>query len=302
MARPSGFSPVLLALLAIGLAGGAAASFVVSSSQPYAHGGSLSNFLVSPTVLIVILLFPLVAGYGSILFLRARGGRMPIPPALVIFAGLLIAALLLFALLTYAPQNGGTLFGPGSGSGSGPGSPPPNNTNPNSTPSNGTGVATPLVPNLPLPSWLVLVVIAVIALAAIGIGLPAARSLSNRRAVRVAFAADHQERAVATAAFGQALNDLAGGADPRVVVEQLYVQLLARLPRVAGDVGPRTPEEIRTEALLPLGIRPAAANEITRIFEEARYSSHPIDATQAARVKSAFGLAWADLSGAVAAR
>ncbi|HTW55413.1 MAG TPA: DUF4129 domain-containing protein [Thermoplasmata archaeon] len=289
MARPSGFSPVLLALLAIGLAGGAAASFVVSSSQPYAHGGSLSNFLVSPTVLIVILLFPLVAGYGSILFLRARGGRMPIPPALVILA-----------LLSYAPQNLGSLGGaPGGGPGH---STPVNNSSSNTSSGTGSAPATPLLPSLPAPSWLIFVVVAVIALAAIGLGVPAARSISQRRGVRAAFAVDERHRAAATAAFGQALDDLAGGADPRLVVERLYVQLIARLPRPAGDVDPLTPEEIRVESLLPLGIRPAAANEITRIFEEARYSSHPINAAQAARVKAAFGLAWADLSGSAPAR
>jgi len=300
MARPAAFSPVLLALLAIGLAGGAAASFVVSTSHSYAEGGSFSAALISPTALAAILLFPLVAGYGSILYQRARGGRMPIPPTVLAIAAILIAGLVILALLSYAPQNLGSLGGaPGGGPGH---STPVNNSSSNTSSGTGSAPATPLLPSLPAPSWLIFVVVAVIALAAIGLGVPAARSISQRRGVRAAFAVDERHRAAATAAFGQALDDLAGGADPRLVVERLYVQLIARLPRPAGDVDPLTPEEIRVESLLPLGIRPAAANEITRIFEEARYSSHPINAAQAARVKAAFGLAWADLSGSAPAR
>lgn len=301
MVRPTAFSPVLLCLLAIGLAGGAAASFVVSSSQPFAQGGSFQGELISPTLLGVLLLVPLVAGFGSIIYQRLHGGPMPLPPSLIIIAGLLVAALLLLALLSYLPHVAPTLGGTPSGGGGGGGGTNNSSHSHSGNNSSGTGPFVPFVSSLPVPPWLVFVVVVVIALAAIGIAVPAARSWTDRRAGRRAAAATGPERAAATAAFGRALSDLAGGADPRGVVERLYAQLLGRLPSISGDVAPLTPEEIRRESLLPLGIRPDAATEITRIFEEARYSSHPIDGSQAARVRAAFGLAWRDLTGAAPA-
>jgi hypothetical protein len=80
------------------------------------------------------------------------------------------------------------------------------------------------------------------------------------------------------------------------VIERLYVRFLDRVVPITGDLTMRTPEEIRADTLVPLGVRPAAAAQLTRIFEEARYSSHPIDATKAAGVREAVRLAASDLT------
>jgi len=53
---------------------------------------------------------------------------------------------------------------------------------------------------------------------------------------------------------------------------------MARLEPKEGIGTYQTPEEIRQAHLIPLGVRPEAAEHLTRLFEEACYSSHSMNA------------------------
>ncbi len=83
--------------------------------------------------------------------------------------------------------------------------------------------------------------------------------------------------------------------EPRELLIRLYGTLLDRLTPFVGDTDRQTAEEIRIAHLVRLGISGATAREITRLFEEARYSQHPIGPMELARAKSAIHQAIAEL-------
>jgi hypothetical protein len=72
------------------------------------------------------------------------------------------------------------------------------------------------------------------------------------------------------------VTELGHGADAREVILALYATLLARLRPMVGGMDTSTPEEIRAVHLERLGARPEPARTLTRLFEEARYSAHPM--------------------------
>ncbi len=81
-----------------------------------------------------------------------------------------------------------------------------------------------------------------------------------------------------TAVVSDAIDDLRGEADPRRAVIAAY----ARMERVLGQHGhPRDPSEAPFEylarVLLRLRVRPAAVQDLTELFERAKFSTHEID-------------------------
>lgn len=104
---------------------------------------------------------------------------------------------------------------------------------------------------------------------------------------------------VAAAAAAQVLSDAAkrldSPTDPRVVIVDLYNQLLNRLEPRVNIPTHRTPDEIRTAHLIPLGVRPEPAGQLTRLFEEACYSSHPLGADAASLARASIQAAERDL-------
>ncbi|MGP8077254.1 MAG: DUF4129 domain-containing protein [Thermoplasmata archaeon] len=99
--------------------------------------------------------------------------------------------------------------------------------------------------------------------------------------------------------FAEAAKRLARPAsDPRGVILELYSQLLARLePRFEIPLY-RTPEEIRSVHLVPLGVRAEVAHHLTRLFEEACYSSHPLGEEAVRLAQSSVQIAEYDLRAA----
>jgi hypothetical protein len=79
------------------------------------------------------------------------------------------------------------------------------------------------------------------------------------------------------------------------VVIRLYATLLARVGPIVGGLDEQTPEEIRSFHLVQLGIRTPAATTLTRLFEEARYSSHPLGPEAAVLARQAIQEAREDL-------
>lgn len=291
-------SPVLLCLIAVGLAAGAGAALVASAQAPFhpGHDGG-TPYVVPEVVLGVLAILPLSVGFGFLIYRRVTRGGIRIPGPLI--AGVLVVLLLLTVFVYVGPHlNPGPTAGVGSTS-------PTNSTGTTNTSSGGGGSsgATPSWHVPSAPKWIPFVVVAVVALALAGILVPTMWSTVVARQRRGGGPRDlAAAKANAQAALEGAVSALAAGEDPRAVIERLYVRLLDRVSAMAGDLSGRTPEEIRAETLLPLGVRPAAAAALTRLFEEARYSTHALGPEDAARVRAAVSAAANDLARSVTAR
>jgi len=96
-------------------------------------------------------------------------------------------------------------------------------------------------------------------------------------------------------ALSRAATSLEGSSDPRAVIGQLYRDLVSHVAPPENGTPNRTPEEIRDTQLLPLGVRPVAADHLTRLFEEASYSSHTIGPGDVVRAREAISMAEFDL-------
>jgi len=298
VARAFAVSPVLLSLLGIGVACGAAATFVVSSTVPYVAGDPV-NTTIPSSIVILILLFPFLWIMGWAIYKRVTGGSARLASkggfvALFFILAIMIVIGILAGVLGSHPEY---YF---SGHGTNPGgnnTPPGNQNKTNLTPPLPSGNLTPAIFHVvSLPPWAVLVAAASIGLAVVGLAIPSYGQWSARRRARRKATLGPAERAEASAALSEALTDLDRGSNPRQVIERLYTRFLDRVAPMSVDLEVRTPEEIRTDTLLPLGVRPAAAVQLTRVFEESRYSSHPMNAEQVASVREAIRLAASDLT------
>jgi hypothetical protein len=296
--RSARVSPVVVVLVLAAVAVGAAASLLASAPRTSTPGSTHYAELVFPLweveAAIVALVF---GGLALLVFFRMRSGSFPYPARAAVTA---VVTLLLAVLILIVIQHAAFPNSPSGGAGgaSQPStSPPPSNaTNAtkNSTLIPGSGTFLWLGPSV--PPWTLFAVVAVVAavisvlvtspvwrraLAARGRTEPGVPSPASLAAIRVALA--------------DASEALASGGDLRTVVIRLYAAILEKIGPSVGNVDGATPEEIRAAHLVRLGIRPEAAEVLTRSFEEARYSSHLVTDAMVARVTSALREASADL-------
>jgi hypothetical protein len=294
-------SVLLLVLLFCALAVGAAVSLLVSarSAGPPPPVGPTTEFLLPPWVLSV-----LIFGFGLVLILPVAyyAIRSPKGPGLdtryIVGALSLLLAIIVAIALLHLGGGGGvqsTLGPPASNdtTHNNTTTPPPKNGTPGS---GGGGVLANL--NFQVPPWLLFVLVSV---ALVGVAAAAVPSLSeylaDRRESRsLRFRAD-AVRAAVQDALRDAAGKLGNADDPRGLILALYATLLARIEPLTKDLDRSTAEEIRLLHLTRLGIRPLAAEDLTRVFEEARYSSHPLGAAQVARATAAIRTAEQDLEG-----
>ncbi len=96
---------------------------------------------------------------------------------------------------------------------------------------------------------------------------------------------EKDDRLAVGEAVANARSAVERGDDPRATIVGLYVQLLDMLAPKVGDLASSTPEEIRSAHLHRLGVRPAASESLTRLFETARYSSHELGTDAAGRFR-----------------
>ncbi|HKS59968.1 MAG TPA: DUF4129 domain-containing protein, partial [Thermoplasmata archaeon] len=68
----------------------------------------------------------------------------------------------------------------------------------------------------------------------------------------------------------------ASDAEIRTRIVQLYSQLLQSVTPGLGNLSSRTAREIEDLGVSRLGLRRETSRELTRLFEEARYSTHPL--------------------------
>ncbi len=289
-------SIVLLLVLAIALASGAAASLLIGAATPSGYTSSPAPLIVLPSSFFADLLLAVgVAILCGLVYQRLSGPTAPVPRRnvitvlfVVLFAILFIAAAHTF--LAGGPEPNGKVLS----------TPVSNSTNSGGGNSSGSSPAAGpggVLWSPSIPSWVPFLIIAGVAIAAVAIGLPQARAyLDERRQRSAGRDAAPAEAPDVRSALERANRSLADGGDPRAAILELYESVLERLTSMVGSVELDTPEEIRTTHLLRLGIRPEPAEALTRLFEEARYSSHPLSPGAVDRARAAVREALADLA------
>jgi hypothetical protein len=295
--RTARISPAVLVLVLAAIAVGAAASILANAPQSSTPGSTHYAELLFPLWEIEAAMAGLIfGGIGLLLYFRFAAGSAPVPGRMAASAivTILIAVLLVVVIQHAAygtPQNaGGTATTGSSGSGG------HNSTNgtTNGTTIGGSGTFLWLGPSV--PPWALFAVVAVIAVVlSVVVTSPfwwGALRVRRRGEPGVPSAA-------AVAGVRTALTDateaLDAGGDLRTVIVRLYAAILARIGPAVGDMDRATPEEIRASHLVRLGIRPEAAEVLTRSFEEARYSTHLVTDSMVQRVAIAIREASEDL-------
>jgi hypothetical protein len=275
-------SHLVLLLIGVGIAVGAAAVLVVGPSPrippPPSVGGQLEIHLPLAAVGLLCLA-PFLVGFGALFYRRLNHGAARLPGRVLAVALVMLMLLLLFILVVRGSGGSGAVTYVG-------GSPPANNTTGapnNTTPVGATGG--PTIVGWTIPSWGVWVLVA--AVAALMTVVMAAALAVRRPAPAPRETLDAGEVSETRAALEAAAVALDQGADPRLTILALYARLLAQVGPLAGDLEPWTPEEIRVARLAGLGLSGPAMTTLTRLFEEARYSSHPMGPGAARRASEA---------------
>jgi len=295
--------PLVLAVLLTGaVATGAAAGILVGAPSAAAPGGSSAPMLSSAAIADVILGMVFV-GLGFMIYQRVTGSSYTLSGRVLVTALVGLLVMTGFVVLAHFLSGGGGLFAytnSTSGNNSSGGSGGVNTTHPvNLT---GGGGTTSFF-TLTVPTWVPLVALLVIAALIAIFAAPAVSDrLSERREERSLAQLQARQLTEARAALAAAGRALDEGDEPRAVIRTLYARFLDRVAPLVGGVETETPEEIRAFHLLALGIQPSSADALTRLFEEARYSTHPMTSDAAERARSAVRGAEGDLDRRAAGR
>jgi uncharacterized protein DUF4129 len=266
-------SPILAAVLVGSLIVGIAATYLAApASQNVAPGrGAVSE---SPTIVIEFseaLLIVLVVGVVLYAIFAPRAIRIPGAQA-TILSVFLVSLVFLVIVRFLVPSNP---IGVPVNQTVGP--PPPMA---NTTLSNGT--ISPL-PVAGVPGWELYVGLGIAVVVTLVLLAPA---LSARRA-------PPEDEAVAKTAVRRSLESALAAladqnpTDARQIIIGLYARLLETVGPYVDSLDAATPREIELEAVRRFGIGPSPAAELTRLFEEARYSTHPFTDDQVARARRA---------------
>jgi hypothetical protein len=279
---------VVLCALAVGAAASAIAGAVPASSGP---NGPLSQLSLSGAVVTYTLLGAFGALLAFLLYRRLTSATVPVPSRVVVTLLVVLLLASVCVLLGHLVVSSGAATG-ASNSGAGTSG---NNTTHSGSGTNMTVNATGTAPTFHLtpPPWILYLVVIGIAVGIAVVAVPQTREVLTGWWHR----GRHRPLpgAAARGALERAVHGVEAGEDPRSVIIGLYAELLRQLGRMVGDLDPVTPEEIRVRHLVRLGIRPETAEALTRLFEEAKYSSHPMDALAAGRAVDVMRAAGADL-------
>ena len=292
-------SAVLVLILLIAIALGAAASLLIGAATSQGATPGVATLVTIPSWLLAdTLLGAGLAVIGILLYYRFSGTSLPIPGRMVVFGLVLFLLAILFVaayhtIVVGGPAKTGSVSG-GNGNGTGNLTGGSTNSTGNGTLVHGSGG---LLWSPSLPPWLPFVIIVGVVLVVVAVAVPQVRRiLEDRGSSGASRRPPPPSLAAVKGALEQAELELARGSDARTVILALYGAVLERLTTMVGSVDVETPEEIRSNHLLRLGIRARAAEELTRLFEEARYSSHPLDDTVAETARRAVRAALEDLS------
>ena len=293
---PNRISLVLVIVLVAAMATGAAASILVgaSTAAPPTSG---------PTSQVLLPLWVFLAGVFGLLAViivswimtrltsEAKGvsNRVLVSVLLtILIVSLFIVGLRVFGVGGPPPPTSTTVISNTTNASGSTGSSPGNFTN-----LSGLG-AYDLFPSI--PAWVPFVVLGFVVLVLVIVVVPHTRRYLAERQERL----PSKRGAAASpagvrAALTRASAGLDLGEDPRTVILALYSEMLLHLQPMVGSVETNTPEEIRAVHLAHLGVRPGAARTLTRLFEEARYSLHPMGPKESARAQDAVRATLEDL-------
>ena len=290
---------VLLSILAVALATGAAASILVTASTaPPPPSQSMSLVLLPQWVIAAVSVGFAGLVIGTLVYWALHSGssstltRMALSILMVILLGIL------FVIAARFLGFGGGIYLNGSGTATGSNTTlPVNNSTVIKGSLNGTGGgAITLFPGL--PAWVPFAILGVVVLLVVVVGVPQTRRYLAERTEggRLRRGSAATVPAGMREALARASSELDLGGDPRLVILALYAAMLEHLQPMVGDIGTSTPEEIRTLHLVRLGVRAEAARTLTRLFEEARYSTHPMGPAESARAQESVRAALDDLA------
>jgi uncharacterized protein DUF4129 len=275
-------APIVLGIAAALLAGPVAppGTKTVVSSHPI----DVSLSLIADVVL---------GGLGVVIVVRVirliRGDVPAIPAsqflsvALMVF---LVAIVLIFALRFAGGASPTSKVTPPTHNGTG-GVPVGNGSNRSGNLSN----ALPIL-GFQIPAWTVYVALAAVA---VGVGVALIPLMIARSETDPKPSAPNATPGLS--ALRDALADLErrGEDDPRRQIIAMYGRLLDRVGHGLVDLAILTPREIESACRRLLGIGPESAHVLTALFEEARYSQHPVGFDLVERARNALKQALADL-------
>lgn len=268
-------------ILGIALAvGGAAALLTAAATAPTTPSTSPSLLRLSETAFEWVLVVGLLGVVAFLIFDRIRQGAVAYPTRIFAVAVTVIVILTIYAVAGRVDGGGSVTplvpVGPGSngtaGDNSSGGGPPTNAT---------AGSFAPFA--FSLPGWALFALVAIIGIVSIVVAMRVFGARARSQGEVSTTLSDAELRGLLV----DASDALDSDEEPRVVLIRLYGLLIAHLTPLVGDTDPETAEEIRAGHLVRLGIGAETAREITRLFEEARYSSHPIGPPELARAKAA---------------
>jgi hypothetical protein len=291
---PFAYVAVVLALII-----GVVAALLVggSPSPPAAHAGELTINLPT-TVWGLLYLSPLLVGFSVLLARRALGGSWKFSRRVLLQLAIAAAVALLFVFIfsqinstngtvsfTQTPATNNTTAPPGQ-----------NHSVPPQPRSNSTGYGS--APTLAIPGWALLAVAGGVTAFVAVLAVPGVLSvlLARRRSGPGGGSPSAADLAEAQYAVAEASDALGRGEDPRATIIRLYLRLLQRFGPRLGDLHHLTAEEIRILVLAPLRIQGSPAEALTRLFEEARYSTHPMGTEAADRCREALASVESDLA------
>jgi len=180
-------------------------------------------------------------------------------------------------------SGGGNSSGPGGGGGGGPGG------HGNGTGNNSSGAPLGTKPaggaSLGIANWEFLAIAAALSVVVGLLAIPGMLSrLVDRRSRRGGVGAGTSLSLLAPPPSGAVQAPLALGPEsPRESIVRLYGLLVGKLTPAPGDLTTLTAEEIQRTRFLEMHVSSASSTELTRMFEEACYSTHPIGSPDAER-------------------
>jgi len=291
------FPYVLIVLLVAAVAIGGAASVIVGapSQLPYQHGSNLPA--LSDQELAFLFVGLAGAAFVLLLYRALTSPRTGLPSRVIATVVVGLVMMIVFVAIAHLlnESNSGPLTG-GNNTASGNNTTMNGTTIPNGTENVTGGTGEVMFFHLSIPTWAPLLALFAVALIiAIFAAPPLAERIADLREERNLARTREKRAGEARAAFAAAVQALDEGSDPRTVVQALYARLLARVEPLVGGVDTETPEEIRSLHLIELGIGEEPAGALTRLFEEARYSTHAMSLDAADRARDAIRSAEADL-------
>jgi hypothetical protein len=291
-----GLAIFVIAAVAFGVA---AALLAAPYVTPPASTGSAptlqTNTVLSEAVELSGIVF-LLGMFGYFLVRRLTGGSASIPGRAVTPILVVLLLLVVFVLVSRLVSPGP--LPPSEGS-TGCGA-PPCGTNSSSAVENNSTANSSLFGTysglgLHLPGWWIYAALLGVVAIALLVVLPL---LSRRVGTREPPAPADADPEAIRRSLQETLAELGRGeGGPRERIIRAYGRLLTRVASGTGDLATLTPREIERLCRTRLRIQVATAHEITALFEEARYSTHPMGSAEVDRAERSLARALKDLEG-----